>query len=346
MKGEPIALELEEELVIDTEKQDIAGRGLGDVRKFDVDSQGNIYLFQMPREGAHLVFKFNPAGGFVKSFGKVGQGPGEIQFPFYQRINRRDEIIIWDSGALKYVAFDAQGTIIRETRLELKMYPLGGPLFLENGGFLTRETGTSEGARAYDVSVSLYDAGFKKLRELCKYQLLDPQEADKINAYPDFPVIGISATRIYVGKIAAGYEISGYDLDGNLVRKMRKKYQPVRVQESLKTEIFAELGNHPFRNKFYFPEEMPAFQFFFVDDEERLYVATSEKSADGQNICDILNRDGIFIARKALGFYDLLRAVWQGRELDIIAKRGRLYCLREKDSGYKELAVFRMSWVD
>jgi hypothetical protein len=346
IEGEPAALALEEELVIDTERQDIVAGGLSDVRKFDADSQGNIFLFQMPHGGSPLIFKFNPAGEFVSSFGRVGQGPGEVQFPSYQRINRRDEIRIWDSGALKLVIFDVRGEIVAENRLELKMYPVGGPLFLENGGFLAGESATPEGARAYDVSVNLYDSGFKRLKDLEKYRILDPQEVERVSAYPDFPVTGITETRVYTGRIGADYEISVYDLDGRLIRKIRKDYQPVRVPESLKAEVFAELCNHPLRNKFYFPDAMPAFQYFFTDDEERLFVVTSEKSAGGQNICDIFNRDGVFIARKGLGFYDLLRAIWQGRELDIVAKNGRVYCLREKPTGYKELVVSRLIWPD
>lgn len=346
IKGEPVELELEEELIIDTEREEIVASGMSDVWKFDIDSQGNIYCFQLPHQGASLIFKFSPKGQFLKSFGRVGQGPGEIQFPTYQRISRSDEIRIWDSGALKLVVFDSQGAILEEKRLELKMYPVGGPLFLENGCFLARESLTLEGARAYDVSVNLYDSGFKKLKELERYRLLDPQEVDRASVYPDFPVIGISETRVYAGRIGAEYEISVYDLDGILMRKIRKDFQPVRIPESLKTEAFAELGeNHPFRKKFYFPEEMPAFQYFFTDDEERLYVATSEKGPDGQNMCDIFSRDGVFIARKALGFYDLLHAIWQGRELDIVAKNGRVYCLREKPSGYKELVVSRFIWT-
>lgn len=344
IKGGFSELELDEELLIDMESADVVSRGLSDVRKFDVDSGGNIYLFQMPHEGAPLVFKLSSTGRLVKSFGQVGQGPGEVQFPFYQRINRRDEIRIWDSGALKIVAFDSQGAILWENRLGLKMYPLGGPLFLENGGFLARESVAPDGARADDVSVNLYDSGSQKLRELERYRLLDPQEADRMSAFPDFPVIGISETRVYTGRMGVEYEIDVYDLEGSLIRKIRRDYQPVRVPESLKVEVFAELGSHPLRGKLSFPEAMPAFQYIFTDDEERLFVVTSEKSAEGRNVCDIFNRDGIFIARQALGFYDLLRAIWQGRELDIVAKNGRAFCLREKESGYKELIIYRTSW--
>ena len=43
IEGEPSTLHLEEELVIDTEEDYIAERGLADIDNFDVDSKGNIY---------------------------------------------------------------------------------------------------------------------------------------------------------------------------------------------------------------------------------------------------------------------------------------------------------------
>jgi hypothetical protein len=90
---------------------------------------------------------------------------------------------------------------------------------------------------------------------------------------------------------------------------------------------------------------MPIFQYFFADNEERLYVVTSEKSGDGkQFISDIFNSDGIFIGKKTVGFFDLLTYIWGGQELDILGKNNRLYALREKENGYKELVVYKMKW--
>ena len=83
LPGEPSRLDLEEVLVIDTEREDLAQLGLTDIRRFFMDSKDNIYLCQRPREGEHLIFKFTSQGDFLASFGDWGQGPGEIQWPDY-----------------------------------------------------------------------------------------------------------------------------------------------------------------------------------------------------------------------------------------------------------------------
>ena len=85
--------------------------------------------------------------------------------------------------------------------------------------------------------------------------------------------------------------------------------------------------------KIYFPKFWSAFQYFFIDDGEYLYIMTYEKGKiPKEYIYDIFNPDGFFIGRKSL----------EGSKIK--TKNNRLYCLREKDSGYKELVVYKMRW--
>lgn len=53
----------------------------------------------------------------------------------------------------------------------------------------------------------------------------------------------------------------------------------------------------------------------------------------GEIIRDVFNRDGAFIARKSLP-----------KSFGIKSKKNLFYCVREKDSGYKELVVYKMRW--
>jgi len=79
IKGEPGDFELDLLFSIDTEKEKIAEIGLTDIRgSFDVDSEESIYLYS-PEGQDEVFFKFDSTGAFVKSFGRLGQGPGEVQ---------------------------------------------------------------------------------------------------------------------------------------------------------------------------------------------------------------------------------------------------------------------------
>ncbi len=89
---------------------------------------------------------------------------------------------------------------------------------------------------------------------------------------------------------------------------------------------------------------MPPFHYFFLDDEGRLYVKTYEEGA-GKNefMHDIFNPDGLFIMRKSMPGYGPW--IYPGDSLNKAkAKNNRFYCIGEKESGFKELVVYKMTW--
>ena len=55
-------------------------------------------------------------------------------------------------------------------------------------------------------------------------------------------------------------------------------------------------------------------------------------------VYDIFNPEGAFIARMSLDNYA------DFRPLEAKARKKRLYGMREKENGYKELVVYRMRW--
>ena len=77
----------------------------------------------------------------------------------------------------------------------------------------------------------------------------------------------------------------------------------------------------------------------FADDDGHLFAMTYEPGTEPRYfVYDIFNKDGAFIGRKSLDNY----AEYSG--LEAIAKKKSLYYLKEKESGYKELVVYRMNW--
>jgi len=78
IKGEPNELSLVHAFTMDMEDPSILNLGLTDIWIFDVDSQGNIFIFQSTNKDSALVFKFDPNGNFLMSFGRMGQEPFDI----------------------------------------------------------------------------------------------------------------------------------------------------------------------------------------------------------------------------------------------------------------------------
>src|SRR5512144_2301253 len=95
--GEPSVLSLEREFTIDAEDPELLQAGLTDIFRFGVGTDGSIYIAQRPRTDARVVFKFDKAGHLQGSFGRYGQGPGEIERCAYFGVIGRDEIYVLDA---------------------------------------------------------------------------------------------------------------------------------------------------------------------------------------------------------------------------------------------------------
>ena len=86
----------------------------------------------------------------------------------------------------------------------------------------------------------------------------------------------ISNGLIYVGNYKGEYEILIYDYEGVLIRKIKKEYNQVPVPHLLKKEILMRFENHPMneqlklKEKVFFPNFYPPYQFFFTDEKNRL----------------------------------------------------------------------------
>jgi hypothetical protein len=148
--------------------------------------------------------------------------------------------------------------------------------------------------------------------------------------------------RIFVGNSDRGYEILVFDLEGKLLRKIRKQYKPVPVSEDYKKKTleYYKDGMPDYAAKIFFPENWHPFQSFLADDEGRLLVMTYEPGgATGEFIFDVFDQDGVFISRLNLSVvapsYDNISARIRGN---------RLYTVQEKPSGFKQLAVYQMIW--
>ncbi len=148
----------------------------------------------------------------------------------------------------------------------------------------------------------------------------------------------VSKRNVYVGNEERGYEIWVYDLDGNLIRKIKKEYKKVPISEEYKKKRLERTPDY-LKKMTFFPDYFPPYQSFFTDDGGRLFVMTYEKGENpGEFMIDIFNHEGVFVGRKSINAWVSDSFLWAK------IKRNLLYCLQEKESGYKKLVVYRMKW--
>jgi len=338
IKDEHTNFHLQEEFVIDFGSPEIGELGIADATNFEIDSKGYIYFSYSHKQG-DMIYKFNEKGRFLKSWGMKGQGPGEMQFIISTYITPEDDLVVSDHSNKRILWFSNEGELINEIGYPREnnyfiVYIIGGKRFIGYSQEFTKVD-----SDYFDFVYTLLDHNFKVIKKLDVYKYPNPITKGRrgINVN-DFFEAKRSGDYIYVGNEDRGYEILKFDLQGNLMQKIRKEYIPVKVPNELikrRKEYFSRPGE-----KYFFPESYLPICDFFLDENNRLYIMTFEKGEiSGEYWYDIFNSEGVFINRKTL-------PILSGGEIFAFAKvkNDRLYCLQEKDDGFRIFKVYNMNW--
>jgi hypothetical protein len=341
IKGEPSTFALEKKFLIDLEREDLAEVGLTEIQAFDLDSKGNIY-FSDAHSKENLIFKFDNKGNYLKSFCPKGQGPGEFTSAPQIMLTEDDELAACSD--MKLLLFEPDGSLVKEVKTNIR-YSSGGT-FLDNGNYLFVSTRYPQGGSENTMHIiMLYDSQFNEIKELDRIELY-PMVAQRIKGISHSIVVGLSKGKIFTGSQQREYEIYVYDINGNLIKKIRKDYIKVSPSEEYKEQFLGMFKGSPklyeaAKKKIYFPSSLPPFHHFLMDEKGRLYVMTYEKGVNaGEHMFDIFNPEGVFVGRKSLKGFSIPMILLQ----NIKIKNDHFYCIEEKESGFRQVVVYKMKW--
>jgi len=325
-EGEAKLFSLEKILTIDTENDDIAEVGLTDISHFDIDSNGKIFIANL-KSKENYIFMLNDDGRLISVFGSEGQGPGEFQSPKELSISKQDEVFITDRG--KVAVFSNAGQFIEEYRIDneyQKIIPLDKDRYLAIAVKMNEDLSQS-------FQLILCSSEFEELKILDSSKIESFKKADKVNVIPTLVHWETSDNRIYTGNTDE-YEIRVFDFDGELLRTIRKGHEAVPLSDKDREEYEQRLKKYPpeIRGGFFIPDAFPPFRAIVSLDDKWLFIQTYEEDNEARSVYDIFNANGEFIGRTEL----------EGYRLKFKGDRG--YCLKQKESGYKELVVYQMIW--
>ena len=74
-----------------------------------VDSQGNLYALDVKN---NMIYKYDPTGKELISFGKYGSGNGEMDAPSDMAVDKEGNIFVADKGNNRIIKFDQNGTYL------------------------------------------------------------------------------------------------------------------------------------------------------------------------------------------------------------------------------------------
>jgi hypothetical protein len=299
------------------------------VRDLAVDEDENIYVLDFKEP---FVGVFDQSGKRVRTIGKRGQGPGEMQGPTSLCVTPRGELLVNDRGNRFLHFYTLAGEPKRS--ISLARWPFfSRPEVDAQDNIVARSAVTTPGA-TWTFVLKKFDPELRELFDIFSYQFdITPNVWDVLP--PDcFWKVGIRDSVVW--GYADKYEFQAFDGDGKAVRKVAKDYTPVETTEDERKGwiqfAFGDKGIPPDATVNW-PKFHNAFQYLSVDEKDRTFVQTYEKTADGKGyFCDVFDPEGRFIVKIAL------------RGAPRVVKKNRVYTIEDDELGYQVAKRYKLTW--
>jgi hypothetical protein len=299
-----------------------------------VQNDGSVFVLDTKE---CLIRAFDAKGRFLFSFGKKGQGPGELNTPIGVMITPSKEILVEDALNRRLSFFSLDGKFLRHQSAAQGM-GITGILMDDRGRIVARAMSFTDGKIAFEIKT--YDKDLNALKSLARVDLanLGQLKVDPLSSAPGLVFAPDGRGNLFLGS-PKGYLIRVFDFDGRLLRTIERDYDPTPVKKEDQAEIFKLLGGIQATGGFnvkemvVFPDYFPPYVNFVANPDGRLLVRTYEKGkALKEYFYDVFDADG----RYTLRFPSALEIqVWRDE---------KLYGLEENEDGFKILKCFQTRW--
>ena len=289
------------------------------IRTIAVDEEERIYVLDY-RESHIKVFDRN--GEYLRTIGKKGEGPGELNRPRSLSINQNELMVLEISRRLSF--FSHEGEFLRNLSTK-EIWALRSRLDSKGNIIVTEGLMDPENSC---YKLKKFDAEMNLLTEIASSPA--PQPGKAFNPFMPAAYWLIDNDDNIVYGYPKDYEIQIYNPKGKLIKKITKEYDPVEITEEEKEEVTNDM---PPEIKVDFSKYHSAFRQFTLDDEGRILVQTWEKIKDGKGYyCDVFNPEGRYIAKIPL------------RMRPIVFKRRKLYTIEEDEEGFQVVKRHKINW--
>lgn len=294
----------------------------------EVDKKGNIYILDRKES---MIKVFDSKGKYVRTIGKKGQGPGEVNQPVGIRITPNNELLVEDVFNQRLAVFALDGKFLKNVSTA-KALGLAGIAVDSQGNIIGQQVVPSENKLIREVKK--YGSDLNPLFTIVSSDFPNILEG-KINIFRFliFYVVG-KEDHIFYGN-PEEYEIKIFNSEGKLVKKILKEWDAVKVTKEDEEDILARIPDvgGGFKDRLEFPKLFPAYQSFSLDEQERLLVRTFEKGKKkDEYFFDVFDVEGKYIAKILLK--GELR-VWKGK---------KLYAIDETEDGFMIFKCYSVDW--
>jgi hypothetical protein len=298
------------------------------IRSFAIDDEGNTYILDLR---PYRIKVFDEDGKYLRSIGRSGQGPGELQGPRNIQFTVQKEIMVNDSRKGALLFFSVDGRFLREIK---------SPTLRSSNNAIADATGN-----IYIGKYSFGEGEDRLIKLSHTYENLEVLATKSAPLREDIPPPQIRYFLLPRNNLVWGfsseYEFNIVDSEGRLIKKIEKEHSLVRVTDEYKSKYFERLPPGISKESQKFSTNFPAFDFFFSDDEGRLFVKTYEKlEATNKYIFDVFDSEGKFLTRTELNVSDEI-SLFQDK---FIIKNNKLYSKELTEDGFPALRRYRIIW--
>ena len=291
-----------------------------------VDEKENIYSINYTGRGREPHIRvFDRLGKYIRNIGRMGQGPGEFTQVAHLQITPNNELMVIDANSSKLSFFSLDGDYLRRTpylgvRANNVRVNSNGNYFFYSVEYQSQKVSDSIPYAANKLELFGPDFNFIKLVVKDEYRNIDGAIAPPwmIIRFPslDFAICGFSEI----------YEFQIYDLNGHLVQKISRNFDPVEIGEY-------EKEKRDWTGRKGLPKYFPAFNDFSIDEDGKIYVQTFEREMEKDKFYfDVFDSEGKYIAKIPL---NSLPKYW---------KNGKMYAAEEDENGYVYIKRYKVTW--
>jgi hypothetical protein len=272
-----------------------------DIRAIRADSKGTVYIDDEKNAKYYVLDK---SGELIKSFGKVGEGPGEIRDFYRATLFLVDQyLLVEEPGKLHY--FTNRGEYIKSFNIAQRKRPI---LFLNPDEYITAHLNRLQ---APDGKGKMRRINLKNGQEsvICEYSMFEGGAINTANvqaavvspALTPLMIIGYHKDRLYYG-MNDRYTINVSDMNGKILNRFSLARKQRRISDEVKVGRLVERakGKAPKDLLIQLAKTMPNEVTHFVQIEVHnglIYAFSSYYARKNIQRIDIFSPEGKYLYR-------------------------------------------------
>jgi len=299
----------------------------------EVDESG-IYIIDKKNCTIYVFDKKD--GKEINVIGKRGEGPGE--FLYISKLHFNNDFIFVSSPP-KLSIFSKDGKLLDEKRTQLISFGGGYIPFGEN--YLYRRYLEDLTGKSYSIYLSyiLLNKNLEEIKTIFKTPYSKHIAKNRIKrpflVFHECRNDIIYKDRLYIGNTELGFYIAVFDINGNKIYEINKKYEKISVDSSLKNKIMKYIKSTDpqriflSRREVIFPEFFPAFVNFFIYRDKIFVFKYGKPSDKGLDEVVLLDLKGHILGQKKIPLGPICEKL-QNNDL-ISFYKGEIYFLYVND---------------